>query len=92
MLAVNCILAFGAGDADGGKTRIEVTSGRAAAFPWSRTTTGRCSVSVAMERLPFMLPARVAANLTVKLLLCPAARVNGVAKPTTLKPVPLTVA
>lgn len=42
-----------------------------------------------MVTLPLALPAEVGANVTVKLVLCPAASVIGAMMPLKVKPVPL---
>src|SRR5258708_20699694 len=44
-----------------------------------------------MATLPLTAPADVGANSTLKLALCPAARVTGPLIPPTLKPVPLAL-
>jgi hypothetical protein len=86
---VNWSLAFGAEAANAGETVIELTSGRIEEpFPRSGTMTGRCNESVINVRLPVVDPVVVAANFTLKLLLCPPARVRGIVNPVMLNPVP----
>jgi hypothetical protein len=50
-----------------------------------------CGIQV-RERLPFMVPLDCGAKVTLKLALCPAARVRGRAGPLRLKPDPVIVA
>jgi hypothetical protein len=92
MLALNCILPLGAREAEEGETATEVTPFEDPPLPCSGTTTGRCLRSVTIDRLPSTSVGADARNFTVKLLLCPAVRVNGGVTPATLKPGPLMAA
>ena len=90
-MAVNCILPFGAEDAEEGETVTEavVPPFGDAGLPWSRNTMGRWCASVEIARVPSTPVPAEATNLTEKLARCRGERVNGVASPTMLKPAPL---
>ena len=48
--------------------------------------------SLAMLTVPLLLPPEVGANITLKFVLCPGARLSGRVNPDTLKPAPETEA
>jgi hypothetical protein len=86
-------LPLGAGVADEGETATAVTPALPDPdLPCSGTTMRLCLVSVTIDRLPSTLVAVLARNCTIKLLLCPAARMNGGVAPAALKPGPVTAA
>lgn len=92
-VAVNEILALGAAVATAGETMIELTAGvTAEPWPWRGSITDRCAVSVTKDTLPSTVPVLEAANLTPKLVLCPAESVVGIGKPDMLKPAPANTA
>jgi hypothetical protein len=63
--ALNCTFALGAGEAAVGVTDTDATLGLAdVPLPFRDITTGRCSASVMIARLPFTVPAAPAENLT----------------------------
>jgi hypothetical protein len=90
---VNCVLALGLNEIEEGETVTEFTVvAEDAVAPLSATTNGRCCASVTRVRLPSTLVGFVAANFTMKFLLCPGESVTGSVKPLILKPAPSTVA
>jgi hypothetical protein len=61
------------------------------AVAFSATVTGLALALVMSARLPVTVPGVLAANATSKLWLAPGATVAGTARPTVLKPAPVTV-
>lgn len=60
-------------------------------MPDSGSLVGELVALLTTETLPVTLPAAVGAKVTLKLVLCPAAKVWGRGRPLILKPVPATV-
>ncbi len=67
-------------------------SSRVTPLPASDTVAGELAASLTIETPPVTLPAAVGENFTVKVVLCPAARLSGRESPLRLNSVPVTLA
>jgi hypothetical protein len=93
IVALNWTVALGAGVATAGETTMELTAGvDVDPLPCRGSVMGRWVGSVKNATLPVTFPVLVAANLTLKFALCPAARLRGVVRPLRLKPEPFKTA
>jgi hypothetical protein len=52
---------------------------------------GDLAASLVTETLPLTDPVVVGAKVTVKVVLCPAVKLNGVVSPLVVKPTPVTI-
>lgn len=73
-------------------TQLRVTECLSTPVPESDVIFGESVALLTTESCPATLPVEVGANVALKLVFCPAAKVKGVAGPLTPNPAPVAVA